>query len=79
MRCIQECIQEHISGSCFLLFSSFLSPIIYLYFSGTHEERKPCAVPLKVPSYLVDVFQKPEEWMETPQLRLMQKTRIRSI
>jgi hypothetical protein len=38
-------IQERISGSCFLLFASFICPIVYLSHSGTHEERKPYSGP----------------------------------
>ena len=54
---------------------SFSTRIVYLYRSGGHEEQEPGTVPLKcrtndfpVPSYLADVFQKPEGWIETSQV-----------
>jgi hypothetical protein len=33
-------IQGRICGSCSWVFASFLSPIVYLYYSGTHERTK---------------------------------------
>jgi RNA exonuclease 1 len=72
---------------CFFSLQSFI--IIYLYYSGTHEERKPGQYFLTVaqmvendhpvPSYLANVFHKSEGWVETPQLPLMLKTSIRSM